>query len=228
MLLDTIVKDSVDYQAMVRVVDASDGTPETGVAFNTAGVDLWYRRQGGLRVAITEVTQTVDGAHSDGGFVHVSDGHCRLDLPDAAIATGADFVDIGGTFTDMVVIGGRIRLTDIDLDDAVRGGLTALPNADADAAGGLPISDAGGLDLDAQTAGILSGVCQTGTLSTTQCSTDLTGYTDDQLKRGVIVFTSGPCDGERAPITGYANTNGVITHAATVETPTNGDTFKIV
>jgi len=35
-----------------------------------------------------------------------------------------------------------------DFDDAVRLGLTALPNAAADAAGGLPISDAGGLDLD--------------------------------------------------------------------------------
>jgi len=40
----------------------------------------------------------------------------------------------------------------MDLDDSVRGGLTALPNAAADAAGGLPISDAGGLDLDAKLA----------------------------------------------------------------------------
>ena len=38
----------------------------------------------------------------------------------------------------------------VDLDDGVRAGLTALPNAAADAAGGLPISDAGGLDLDAR------------------------------------------------------------------------------
>lgn len=37
----------------------------------------------------------------------------------------------------------------VDLDDSVRAGLTALPNAAADAAGGLPISDAGGLDMDA-------------------------------------------------------------------------------
>lgn len=36
----------------------------------------------------------------------------------------------------------------VDLDDAVRAGLSALPNAAADAAGGLPISDAGGLNLD--------------------------------------------------------------------------------
>lgn len=39
-----------------------------------------------------------------------------------------------------------------DLDDSVRGGMTALPNAAADAIGGLPISDAGGLDLDAKLA----------------------------------------------------------------------------
>jgi hypothetical protein len=42
----------------------------------------------------------------------------------------------------------------VDLDDGVRAGLTALPNAAADAAGGLPISDAGGLDLDAMNTNI--------------------------------------------------------------------------
>jgi hypothetical protein len=42
----------------------------------------------------------------------------------------------------------------VDLDDSVRAGLTALPNAAADAAGGLPISDAGGLDLDAMKASV--------------------------------------------------------------------------
>jgi len=47
-----------------------------------------------------------------------------------------------------VVIGCVIQLTDIDMFDGVRAGMTALPNAAADAAGGLPTSDAGGLDLD--------------------------------------------------------------------------------
>lgn len=40
----------------------------------------------------------------------------------------------------------------VDLDDSVRMGLTSLPNAAADAAGGLPISDAGALDLDSKLA----------------------------------------------------------------------------
>lgn len=149
MLLDVVAKDTTDYSCTVRVVDSSDGTPETGAAYNTAGIDLWYRRPGGAHTSITEATQTEGGAHSDGGFVHISDGYYRLDLPDAAVATGVDYVDVGGTITGMIVIGGRIRLTDVDLSDGVRGGMTALPNAAADAAGGLPISDAGGLDLDA-------------------------------------------------------------------------------
>jgi len=40
----------------------------------------------------------------------------------------------------------------VNLNDSVRAGLTALPNAAADAGGGLPISDAGGLDIDAKLA----------------------------------------------------------------------------
>ena len=91
-------------------------------------------------------------AHTDGGIEHVGDGVYRLDLPDAAFATGAEHVDFGGTITGMVVIGGRVRLVDVDLEDTVRGGMTALPNAAADAAGGLVISDAGGLDIDAKLA----------------------------------------------------------------------------
>jgi len=37
----------------------------------------------------------------------------------------------------------------VNLNDSVRAGLTAIPNAAADAPGGLPISDAGALDMDA-------------------------------------------------------------------------------
>ena len=148
-----ITKGSIDQSVIVRVIDLVDGSPETGVAYNTAGVDLWYRREGGLEVSIVEaILATVDAAHADGGFIHVSDGYCRLDLPDAAVATGANGVMVGGTFTDMIVIGCYIPLVDYNPYDAVRMGMTALPNAAANAAGGLPISAAGGLALDTKLA----------------------------------------------------------------------------
>jgi hypothetical protein len=143
MLKDIVTKGAVDRSVTVTIVDSTDGTPETGVVFNTSGIDLWYRREGGSRVAITEATlASLATAHADGGFLHISDGIYRLDLPDAAFATGANHVDFGGTVTGMVVIGGRVRLVDVNLEDAVRGGMTALPNAAAAANGGLPTVDA--------------------------------------------------------------------------------------
>ena len=59
-------------------------------------------------------------------------------------------------FLDKVIIietyGHASAMHAMDFNDAVRGGLTALPNAAADGVGGLPISDAGGLDIDAKLA----------------------------------------------------------------------------
>lgn len=119
-LQDIITKDSTDRSVTVLVIDSTTGLPETGVAYNTTGIDLWYRREGGAKVSITEATlATVDAAHADGGFIHISDGVCRLDLPDAAFATGANYVDFGGTVTDMIVVGGRVRLVDLDLESEV-------------------------------------------------------------------------------------------------------------
>jgi len=144
-----VVKGSTDQSVVIRIVDSADGTPETGVAYNTSGIDLWYRREGAVKTSITEATlSALNDAHSDGGILHIGDGYYRLDLPDAAVATGANGVAVGGTVTGMVVIGCYVPLVNWNPYDSVRGGMTALPNAAADAAGGLPISDAGGLDLD--------------------------------------------------------------------------------
>lgn len=152
-MLDIVTKGSIDRSVTIRIIDSTDGTPETGVVFDTAGIDLWYRREGEALTSITEATlATLTAAHTDGGFLHVGDGYYRLDLPDAAFATGAEHVDVGGTVTGMIVIGGRVRLTGLDVEDATRAGLTALPDAAANAAGGLPISTAGALDLDARLA----------------------------------------------------------------------------
>lgn len=138
MLHDIIKKGSVDRSVTLRIIDSLDGTPETGVVYNTSGIALWYRREGAAQTAITEATlAALTTAHTDGGFLHVGDGVYRLDLPDAAFATAANYVDFGGTVTGMICIGGRVRLVDVDLEDTVRMGMTALPNAAAAAAGGL-------------------------------------------------------------------------------------------
>jgi hypothetical protein len=151
MLQDIITKGSTDRSVTMRIIDSTDGTPETAVAYNTSGIDLWYRREGGAKVSLTEASlSALTDAHTDGGVLHVGDGVYRVDLPDAAFATGANYVDFGGTVTGMVVVGGRVKLVSFNFEDAVRGGLTALPNANAGASGGLPTADSGN-DVGVQT-----------------------------------------------------------------------------
>ena len=119
MLMDLVLKGSTSRGVLLRIIDSTDGTPETAVVFNTAGIDLWYRREGAAVVAIVEVTlAALTTAWASGGFLAMSHGYYRLDAPDAAFATGANFVDFGGTVTGMVVIGGRVRLTDFNLETA--------------------------------------------------------------------------------------------------------------
>lgn len=106
---------SINRSVRVRVLDSADGTPETGIVYNTAGIALWYQREGGLKVPIAPASlSALTDAHADGGFLHISDGYCRVDVPDAAWAAGSDSVLIGGSATDMVFVGNEVQLIGYD------------------------------------------------------------------------------------------------------------------
>lgn len=99
--MTTIVKDSTDQTIDIFIQDssASTGAGLTGLAYNTASLVCYYRRGAtGTPTALALATQTVGGAHSDGGFVAVdgtnAPGQYRLDLSDAILATGVDRVYI--------------------------------------------------------------------------------------------------------------------------------------
>ena len=112
MNIDTIKAGTTNFSATIRIIDSSDGSPETAVEHDTTGIDLWYRREGSAKTGITAVAlAALTTAHTDRGIEHIGDGYYRLDLPDAAVALGASYVEIGGTVTGMVVIGGRVTLT---------------------------------------------------------------------------------------------------------------------
>ena len=100
----------------------------TGLAFNTSGLQAYYIRNRSAPVAITLVTQTATGDWTSGGFAQISSsltpGVYRLDVPDAALAAGADDVTIvvrGASGTNGAVM--TIKLSS--------GGLTAAQTAAA-------------------------------------------------------------------------------------------------
>jgi hypothetical protein len=76
--------------------------------------------------------------------------------------------------------------------------------------------------------GIILGSAATGTLSTTQATTTLTGYANSQLVGRYVLWLSGSVAGEASQITAYASSGGLLTFNALTTAPANGNLFKIV
>lgn len=75
---------------------------------------------------------------------------------------------------------------------------------------------------------IVIGAAATGTLSTTQMTTDLTEATDDHYNGRIIIWTSGVLKDQATNITDYAGIGGLLTFTAVTEAPSNTDSFVIV
>jgi len=163
------------------------------------------------------------------------------------VATGSEALTIFLTASGAAPVALTIPLVGINVQDGVRLGVTALPNAAADAAGGLPISDAGGLDLDAQLVTKINDIL-TDTGTTLQAELDgIQADTEDIQTRLPAALTLGgnikadmlalSGDGPAADNaeaffdgTGYAGTNNVIPTVMTLtgHTPQTGDGYAIV
>lgn len=147
----TIKKGTTSKRLPVFIKDpaVTTGAGKTGLLFNTATLKFYYWREntgnaGGVSVTLFTATR---GTFTAGGFIEIDStnlpGWYEIGIPDAALATGANWVllelwNAGGAPVNIFV-----QLIDYDLQDTVRLGLTALPNAAAEAAGGLYTRGAG-------------------------------------------------------------------------------------
>lgn len=163
MDVDTALSE-VPVNLMPLIDDTDFKTRETAVAYNAAGMDLvWNFVTTGGAYTQTAVTPTTGGSYD---WTHQGDGMYSIEIPASGGASINNDTEGFGWFSGVAtgvlpwrgpVIGFRAAaLNDALIDSAwsTTRGLagTALPNAAADAPGGLPISDAGGLDLDAKLA----------------------------------------------------------------------------
>lgn len=157
-----IALSEVPVNIMPLLDDTDFKTRETAVAYNAAGMDLvWNFVTTGGSFTQTAVTPTTGGNYD---WTHQGDGIYTIEIPASGGASINNDTEGFGWFSGVAtgvlpwrgpMIGFRAAgLNDALIDSAYSAtrGLagTALPNAAADAAGGLPISDAGGLDLDAR------------------------------------------------------------------------------
>lgn len=164
---------SVYFYIVQDASGASPGEPKTGLVFSDieTGGSASYMRQGAARTDFQLFTLgSASAAHTDGGFILVDDtnmpGIYRCDIPDAACVTGVDEVTVAlvvEATNNAAVSPLKVQILDVDLRDAVNMGITALPNAAANAAGGVLVSAAGSLDMDALNVNIDDIETDTGT-----------------------------------------------------------------
>lgn len=74
---------------------------------------------------------------------------------------------------------------------------------------------------------LVHGQAITGTLSTTQMTTNLTEATDDHYNGRIVTFITGNLAGQATDITDYVGSSKRITMTALTEAPANGDRFVI-
>lgn len=167
----SLVKGTTSYIAQVFIQDSSSttGAGLTGLVFNSGSMTAYYHRDTDTTATVmTLVTMTV-GTWTSLGFKEIDatnmPGWYQLGIPNAALATGAKNIGIHlKGATNMAPLPIEIELTATDNQDAVRGGMTALPNAAAEAAGGLytrgtgagQINQAANGQIDANLARILN------------------------------------------------------------------------
>ena len=164
MWLDIDIAVNVPVNLLPLIDDTDFKTRETGIVYNQAGMDLvWnFVTTAGVTTQ-TAVTPTTAG---DYDWTHSGDAMYKLEITASGGASINNDAEGFGWFTGVCtgvlpwrgpVYGFRAAgLNNLLIDDAFSAtrGLagTALPAAAADAAGGVAISDAGGLDLDAKLA----------------------------------------------------------------------------
>jgi len=189
---------------IAQLIDDTDfKTREEGVTYDQAGMDLvWQFTTTAGATTQTAVTPTTGG---DYDWTHQGNGMYTIEIPASGGASINNDTEGFGQFIGYAtgvlpwrgpIIGFRAAgLNNALIDSAYSAtrGLagTALPDAAADAAGGLPISDAGGLDLDAQVGTDIDAIL-------VDTSTTLDGKLDtiDGIVDNILIDTGTTLDGK--------------------------------
>lgn len=165
-----------------RFVDSTDGnTEETGLTIANTDIKLW------------KTGATTLASKNSGGATHIANGiyYCVLDDTDTdtvgpmvvhvhvagALAVKQDCVVLPANVYDSLVAGSdTLNAAVTEWNGVALGTTNPLPNAAPDAVGGLVISDAGGLDIDAVASNVAAVLADTGTDGVVVAAGSKTGY----------------------------------------------------
>lgn len=115
-----------------------------------------------------------------------------------------------------------------DLVDTEVAAIKAVVDAIKVITDALGATAAANLAKSCSNAGVVSFTAATGTLSTTQATTNLSEATNDHYIGRVIIWLTGVLAGQATDVTDYTGSGGLLTFTALTEAPSNGDTGILV
>ncbi len=211
-----IVQGSTNVILEVFIQDntSTTGAGLTGLTNASSSLTCYYHiNTAASAVAVSLVSMTV-GTFTSSGFKEVDPtnmpGFYALCLPNAAYASGTSVTACLKGFTTMVPLALEIELTQTNNQDAVRGGMTALPAAVPGAAGGVFIAGSNAAttanitgNLTGNVTGSVGSVAGniTGNLLGTLTTTERNAIADANLNRDmsavVVTNTRSPINALR-------------------------------
>jgi hypothetical protein len=190
----SILAGATSQSILVDLYILATGAPQTALVYNSTSLTAYYSFAGAsaTATAITLATlATPTTAWSSGGFIKLDDtnmpGAYRFDIPNAAIASakGREVIVTFTGFSGMATRHIKIELTGWDNQDAVHGGLSALPNTACTTNASLLTSGTGTDQISVSAGKVLLQATQSGvTIPTVTTVGTLTTYTGNTPQTG--------------------------------------------
>ncbi len=225
------------------------GSAELAATAATKIVDDWETQSQadptGFHVNVLEVAGTSQTANDNGADINtiltgtVTDAQGTNVATDvAAMIDANNRIDVGSWLGTAVTLGNSAPDVNVASEDNIDFGATkktSLETAVDDAFDNVitasPTTGSRDDVLDRQEESIVNGSAATGTLSTTEMTTDLTITVNDQMNGRILTFrkdtTTAALRGQQTDIVDTVTTNGKLTFTALTTAPVNGDKFEI-
>lgn len=224
---------STDFLQVDAVQLAGTTQDATDLAdFAAAGYDPATNKVQGV-VLVDTTTANTDMRGTDGAALASVCTEARLSELDAGTAgKAANQIDViqSDTTTDIPALLANIQADTDDIQARLPAALVG-GRMDADV-GAISTSTAAADALELSTEAIVVGTAQTGTLTTTAMTTDLTVSAASQYNGRLIIFrsdtTTAALRNQATDITSTTVANGELGFSALTTAPVNGDTFIIV
>ena len=249
VILDDFLDNEIsDIHSRLVVIQSETTVIASDAIVLTTDVAALSTKQDSDMVVVAQVGSDIESslviAKSDLVISNSDTAQIGSDLIIAAsdiIIIGSDLVLIDNAVSDvessLVIVKSDLTVIDAAESDVlselliVKSDLVVIDDAVSDIESSLVIVKSDLVVIESDTTrmelGIVTGVAEAGTLSTTQMTTDLTESTNDHWIGKILTWTSGVLLGQSTDLTDSVGANGLLTYTQVTDAPSAADKFKI-